>query len=197
MLTLSIWSSFNWFYLLYWHFIVYCVNCYIEYYYMVLSPGLATLMAGLKVAWLRLRSRSARTLLSKSSVLLSSSTWMKLVLALTTTEADISTVCVLVSLSVMRLSRMNTSFLVIHTDQPSQLTNCNLLFYQHQLVVGLVKVRLGGMSAQIWWSDASSTSTSSTRTLQGWLRSRNLPSVILIHLMALNNQKLHSQHFML
>ena len=105
-------------------------------------------MTGLKVAWLRLRSRSARTLLSKSSVLLSSSTWMKLVLALTTTEADISTVCVLVSLSVMRLSRMNTSFLVIHTDQPSQLTNCNLLFYHHQLVVGLVKVRLGGMSAQ-------------------------------------------------
>ena len=60
------------------------------------SPGLATLRAGLKVAGLAVRSRSARTLLGKSSVLLSSSTWMKLVLALTTTEADISTVCVCV-----------------------------------------------------------------------------------------------------
>ena len=162
---------------------------------MVLSPGLATLMAGLKVAWLRLRSRSARTLLSKSSVLLSSSTWMKLVLALTTTEADISTVCVCPCLW-WDWGELTPVFLIT-TDQTSQPTNCNLLFYQHQLVVGLVKVRLGGMSAQIWWSDASSTSTSSTRTLQGWLRSRNLPSVILIHLMALNNQKLHSQHFML
>ena len=53
-------------------------------------------MTGSKVAWLLLRSRSARTLLGKSSVLLSSSTWMKLVLALTTTEADIFTVCVCV-----------------------------------------------------------------------------------------------------
>ena len=78
-----------------------------------LSPGLDTVTAGLKVAWLELRSRSARRSLGNISVLLSSSTWMKLVLALTITEADISTIAVYLSLSV---SRLKPSYQFLVTD---------------------------------------------------------------------------------